>query len=466
MPRTLQQMIWDDHVIDTYPDGTCLLAVDRQMIYEGTSFQAFEALKISKRPVRRPAATLATPDHMVPTHDRSPQAMRSGSRHLVEALDRNCRDHGIFHIPLEDRRQGIVHVVGPEQGFTLPGLVLVCADSHTSTHGAFGALAFGIGTTELEHVLATQTLTQRPSRSMRVTVDGPLAPGVFAKDLALAMIAEIGASGGNGHAIEFAGSAIDALSMEGRMTLCNMAVEAGSRSGLVAPDETTFAYLDGRPFAPVGTAWDQAVAYWRTLRTEDGATFDAEHRLDGTALGPQVTWGTSPEHTVGVDRAVPDPDDAPDAQTADAWRRALEYMDLRPGTAMADVAVDRVFIGTCTNGRLEDIRAAAAVVRGRRIAPGVHAMVTPGSGLVREAAEREGLDVVLRDAGFEWRLPGCSMCFGGAYDSVGDGQRCASTSNRNFENRQGRGARTHLMSPAMAAAAAVTGRITDVRELG
>jgi 3-isopropylmalate/(R)-2-methylmalate dehydratase large subunit len=430
------QKIWDDHVIDTFPDGTCLLAVDRQMLYEGTSYQAFESLRASGRPVRRPGASIAVPDHLVPTKDRARATMTEGSRHMVEALEQNCDDFGIPQIRLEDVRQGIVHVVGPEQGFTLPGLVLVCADSHTSTHGAFGALAFGVGTSELEHVLATQTLTQH-----------------------------VGASGGTGHSIEFAGDAVEALSMEGRMTLCNMAVEAGARSGMVAPDETTYRWLAGRPLAPRGEAWEAALGSWRTLPSDPGAPFDAEEVLDVATLSPRVTWGTSPEHVIGIEDRVPDPANAPSRTRSAAWRRALDYMALAPGTALRDIRVDRAFIGTCTNGRLEDLRAAAAVVRGRSVAAGVRAMVTPGSGLVRRDAEREGLDRVFVEAGFEWREPGCSMCFGSGYDHVRDGERCASSSNRNFEHRQGRGARTHLMSPAMVAAAAVAGEIVDVREL-
>jgi 3-isopropylmalate/(R)-2-methylmalate dehydratase large subunit len=459
------QKIWDDHVIDTFPDGTCLLAVDRQMLYEGTSYQAFESLRASGRPVRRPGASIAVPDHLVPTKDRARATMTEGSRHMVEALEQNCDDFGIPQIRLEDVRQGIVHVVGPEQGFTLPGLVLVCADSHTSTHGAFGALAFGVGTSELEHVLATQTLTQRPWLTMRCTLRGPLPPLLSGKDLALAVIGHVGASGGTGHSIEFAGDAVEALSMEGRMTLCNMAVEAGARSGMVAPDETTYRWLAGRPLAPRGEAWEAALGSWRTLPSDAGAPFDAEEVLDVATLSPRVTWGTSPEHVIGIEDRVPDPANAPSRTRSAAWRRALDYMALAPGTALRDIRVDRAFIGTCTNGRLEDLRAAAAVVRGRSVAAGVRAMVTPGSGLVRRDAEREGLDRVFVEAGFEWREPGCSMCFGSGYDHVRDGERCASSSNRNFEHRQGRGARTHLMSPAMVAAAAVTGRLTDVREL-
>ncbi len=464
-PRTLYEKVFDDHVVETLPDGTCLLAVDRQLIYEATSYQAFEGLRTRGRTVRRPAASLAVPDHMVPTKDRSPAQLRPDSLKLVAALEANCRGAGIFHIGLNDVRQGIVHVVAPEQGFTLPGLVIVCADSHTSTHGAFGALAFGVGTSELEHVLATQTLPQRRSRTLRIGLLGTLGAALSAKDVALAVIATIGADGGTGFAIEFAGDAVSTLSMEGRMTLCNMAVEAGSRSALVPPDETTYEWLEGRPMAPAGRLWEDALAYWRTLVSDPGATFDADVTVDLSALEPQVTWGTSPEHVVGISGRVPDPADAPDETRAASWARALDYMGLEAGTAMREIAVDRVFIGTCTNSRLSDLRAAAHIVRGRRLARGVHGMVTPGSGLVRQAAEREGLARAFEDAGFEWRLPGCSMCFASDYDSVEQGQRCASTSNRNFENRQGFGARTHLMSPAMAAAAAVTGRLTDVREL-
>jgi len=465
-PRTLYDKIWDDHVVETFADGTALLAVDRQLIYEATSYQAFEALRASGRAVRRPAAAIAVPDHMIPTTDRSGDQLGPGSRHLLDSLESNCRDAGIFQIGLDDVRQGIVHIVGPEQGFTLPGLVLVCADSHTSTHGAFGALAFGIGTSELEHVLATQALPQRRSRTMRLSLRGPLPPGVSAKDVALAIIGSIGADGGTGFAIEFAGDAVTSMSMEGRMTLCNMAVEAGSRSGLIGPDDLTYEWLQDRPMAPAGGWWDDAVHYWRTLASDPGAAFDIEDALDVAELEPQVTWGTSPEHVVAISGVVPDPAEAPDETKAAAWSRALDYMGLKPGVAMQDIPVDRVFIGSCTNSRLGDLRAAAEVVRGRRLAPGVHGMVAPGSGLIRQAAEREGLAQRFRDAGFEWRLPGCSMCFGSSFDRVAEGQRCASTSNRNFENRQGLGARTHLMSPAMAAAAAVTGRLTDVRQLG
>ncbi len=462
-PETLYEKIWNAHVIERLGDDVCLLATDRQLIYDGTSEPAFDMLREGGHRVRRPSSTLAMPDHSVPTRDRA--TMSRGAIAMVEQLRRNAEAHGITYFGLDDPRHGIVHVVGPEQGFTLPGLVMACADSHTSTHGALGALAFGVGSSELAHILATQTLIQRPSRPMRVELRGNPGPAIHGKDLALAVTGAVGASGGVGHAIEFTGEAVRDLSMEGRLTLCNMGVEAGARSALVAPDEITFAWLKGRPMAPKGAAWDAAVAYWRTLRSDPDAVFAKTVVIDLDGLEPRVTWGTSPDEVTAITGRVPDPKDAPNAAAAAAWRRSLDYIGLEPGTRLQDVRIDRVFIGSCTNSRLEDLRAAASVLRGRRIAEGVRGIVTPGSGLIKRAAEAEGLDRVFVDAGLEWREAGCSMCFGNRYDSVGPGERCASTSNRNFENRQGPGGRTHLMSPASVAASAVAGRLADVREL-
>jgi 3-isopropylmalate/(R)-2-methylmalate dehydratase large subunit len=457
MPKTLYEKIWNSHVVEDLGDGVCLLATDRQLIYDGTSFPAFEMLKAGGHAVRRPSSTLAVPDHSVPTTGRA--AMGGGAKAMVEQLRQYAEDHGIQFFGLDDARQGIVHVVGPEQGFTQPGLVIACADSHTSTHGALGALAFGVGSSELAHILATQTLIQRPSLPMRVELRGAPHRWVSGKDLALAVMGAVGAAGGVGHAIEFTGEAVRGLPMEGRMTLCNMAVEAGARSGLVAPDETTFAWLKGRPMSPQGEDWDAALAYWRTVRSDAGASWSRDVAIEAGALAPQVTWGTSPDEVIDVTGRVPRPADAPNAAAGDAWKRSLEYIGLAPGTPMQDVAVDRVFIGSCTNSRLADLRAAAQVLKGRRIADGVRAMAVPGSGLIKQAAEAEGLDRIFLDAGFEWRDAGCSMCFGSRNDSVAPGERCASTSNRNFENRQGPGARTHLVSPATAAAAALSGRL-------
>jgi len=464
-PRTLFDKIWESHLVDVQEDGTCLLYVDRHLVHEVTSPQAFEGLRMAGRSVRRPAATLAVADHNVPTTDRSAGIADEESRIQVETLAENCAAFGVPYLSMNDVRQGIVHIVGPEQGFTLPGATIVCGDSHTSTHGAFGALAFGIGTSEVEHVLATQTLLQQPAKNMRVSVAGELPVGVTAKDMVLAIIGTIGTAGGTGHVIEYAGDAIQSLSMEGRMTVCNMTIEAGARAGLIAPDETTFRYLEGRPMTPSGDAWEQAVAYWRTLPTDTGAEFDREVTLEAASIAPQVTWGTSPEDVVPITGVVPDPADAADEAKAQAMRRSLDYMVLAPGTPMRDIAVDRVFIGSCTNGRIEDLREVARIAAGRRVAEGVGAMIVPGSGLVKEQAEREGLDRVFTEAGFEWREPGCSMCLAMNADKLAPGERCASTSNRNFEGRQGRGGRTHLVSPAMAVAAAVTGRLADVREL-
>ncbi|MGB8842969.1 MAG: 3-isopropylmalate dehydratase large subunit [Aliidongia sp.] len=464
-PRTLFDKIWDDHLVDRQPDGTCLLYIDRHLVHEVTSPQAFEGLRLGGRAVRRPDATLAVVDHNVPTLDRAAGIADPEARLQVETLERNAKTHGITYFGMDDIRQGIVHIIGPEQGLTLPGITLVCGDSHTATHGAFGALAFGIGTSEVEHVLATQTLIQRPAKNMLVEIEGETGPGVTAKDIVLAIIGAIGTAGGTGHVIEYAGPAIQALDMAGRMTICNMSIEGGARAGLIAPDETTFAYLCGRPLAPKGGAWEQAVAYWKTLPSDPGARYDRIVRLDAAMIAPQVTWGTSPEDVLPITGTVPDPADAPDEARRASMRRALDYMGLVPGQKLAEIPVQRVFIGSCTNGRIEDLRAAAAVAQGRKVADGVSAMVVPGSGLVKEQAETEGLDRIFLEAGFEWREPGCSMCLAMNADKLAPGERCASTSNRNFEGRQGRGGRTHLVSPAMAAAAAVRGHLTDIRDL-
>ncbi len=468
-PRTLYDKLWDAHVVHMEPDGTALIYIDRHLVHEVTSPQAFEGLKATGRRPWRTGSVLAVPDHNVPTTDRDKGIADPVSRLQVATLDANCAEFGLTEYPMDDPRQGIVHVIGPEQGFTQPGMTLVCGDSHTSTHGAFAALAFGIGTSEVEHVLATQCLWQKKSKSLLVKVEGDLGPGVTAKDIALAVIGKIGTAGGTGHAVEFGGSAIRALSMEGRMTLCNMAIEAGARAGLVAADEKTVEYLRGRPYAPKGELWDAAESYWRGLASDPGAAFDAVVELDAAEIRPQVTWGTSPEMVVPVDGRVPDPAEAPSAVKKGDWERALGYMGLEPHTPMADIAVDKVFIGSCTNSRIEDLREAAAVVRalsGRGVAANVRlAMVVPGSGLVKRQAETEGLDRVFREAGFEWREPGCSMCLAMNADRLEPGERCASTSNRNFEGRQGQGGRTHLVSPAMAAAAAIYGHFVDVRNL-
>lgn len=465
-PQTLYDKLWRSHLIREESDGTALIYIDRHLVHEVTSPQAFEGLRLAGRPLWRKESILATADHNTPTTTQKVIADPI-SRLQVETLDENCRAFGVMEFPMGDARQGIVHVVGPEQGATLPGMTVVCGDSHTSTHGAFAALAMGIGTSEVEHVMATQTLLTQRSRTMQVRVEGVLPRGVTAKDVALAIIRQVGTAGGTGHAIEFAGSAILSLSMEGRMTLCNMAIEAGARAGMVAVDGTTLDYLKNRPFAPKGVLWDQAVAYWRTLYSDEGAVFDRVVTLEAGQIVPLVTWGTSPEMVVGVDGVVPDPETELDPVRREGMKRALEYMGLRPLTPIQDIAVDKVFIGSCTNSRIEDLRLAAAVVRGRKVAPGVKlAMVVPGSGLVKAAAEKEGLDVVFREAGFEWRNPGCSMCLGMNDDRLSPGERCASTSNRNFEGRQGAGGRTHLVSPAMAAAAAVMGHFVDVRTLG
>ncbi len=467
--RTLYDKLWDSHVVHRADDGTCLLYIDRHLVHEVTSPQAFEGLKLAGRPLWRGSANLAVVDHNVPTTDRSEGVAGITdeiARLQVETLDLNARAHHLTYFDIADRRQGIVHVIGPEQGATLPGMTVVCGDSHTSTHGAFACLAFGIGTSEVEHVLGTQTLVARPMKRMRVRIEGAAGRGVTAKDLVLAVIGRIGTAGGTGYAIEFAGSAVRALSMEGRMTMCNMSIEAGARAGMVAVDETTIAYLRGRPMAPQGAEWDQAVALWRTLVSDDNASFDAEVLLDAGSIKPHVTWGTSPEMVTTIDGRVPDPEREKDAVRREGYERALVYMGLVPNTPITDIRIDRVFIGSCTNSRIEDLRAAASVARGRRKADSVRqVMVVPGSGLVKTQAESEGLDRIFRDAGFEWREPGCSMCLAMNDDRLEPGERCASTSNRNFEGRQGTGGRTHLVSPAMAAAAAIAGHFVDVRQL-
>ena len=464
--KTLYDKLWESHAVQVDEDGTAMLYIDRHLLHEVTSPQAFEGLRAAGRKPWRVGANLAVADHNVPTGDRASGIADPVARRQVQTLDTNARFYGLTYFDMHDRRQGIAHVVGPEQGATLPGMTVVCGDSHTSTHGAFGCLAFGIGTSEVEHVLATQTLLDRKSKAMLVHVDGLLESGVTAKDIALEVIGRIGTAGGTGYAIEFAGPAIRALSMEGRMTLCNMAIEAGARAGMIAVDETTIAYVKGRPYAPAGAQWKKAVAYWKTLHTDAGASFDRVVLLDAAGISPQVTWGTSPEMVVAVDGRVPDPGAERDAARREAMSKALAYMDLAPDTLIADIRIDKVFIGSCTNARIEDLRSAAEVVRGKRRAASVKlAMVVPGSGLVKAQAEREGLDRVFREAGFEWREPGCSMCLAMNADRLEPGERCASTSNRNFEGRQGAGGRTHLVSPAMAAAAAIAGCFVDVRKM-
>ena len=464
-PRTLFDKIWDNHLVDIQPDGTGLLYIDRHLTHEVTSPQAFEGLRMTGRKVHRPDATIAVADHNVPTSDRSHGIDDPESRLQIETLERNVKEFGVPYFGIDDIRQGIVHIIGPEQGLTLPGMTIVCGDSHTATHGAFGALAFGIGTSEVEHVLATQTLIQRHAKNMLVEVSGALGFGVTAKDLILNVIGGIGIAGGTGHVIEYAGEALRKLSMEGRMTICNMSIEAGARAGLIAPDDVTFEYLKGRPYSPKGAAWEQAVAFWRTLPSDPGAHYDRVVKIDAGAIAPQVTWGTKPEHVLPITGIIPDPADEPDEERRNSMLRALDYMGLKAGTRMVDVEVDHVFIGSCTNGRIEDFREAAKVVKGKKVSSHVRAMAVPGSGLVKHQAEEEGIDQVLIAAGFEWREPGCSMCLAMNADKLEPGERCASTSNRNFEGRQGRGGRTHLVSPAMAAAAAVTGRLADVRDL-
>ncbi len=465
---TLYDKIWNAHLVEAQQDGTCLLYIDRHLVHEVTSPQAFEGLRMAGRAPRAPQKTLAVADHNIPTTDRSGGVAAiadAESKLQIETLEANCAEFGIEYLAMDDIRQGIVHVAGPEQGFTLPGLTIVCGDSHTSTHGAFGALAHGIGTSEVEHVLATQTLIQAKAQNFRINVVGQAPAHVTAKDIALAIIGEIGTAGGTGCVLEYAGPAIEALSMEGRMTLCNMSIEAGARAGLIAPDEKTFAYLQGRPKAPQSADWDKAIAYWQTLKSDADAVFDKEITIDAANLPPLVTWGTSPQDVVAIDGAVPDPAQIDDEARRRATERALDYMGLSAGTPMQDIAIDRVFIGSCTNSRIEDLRAAAAIAKTGKVADSVDAMVVPGSGLVKQQAEAEGLDKVFVAAGFEWREPGCSMCLAMNADRLAPGERCASTSNRNFEGRQGRGGRTHLVSPEMAAAAALAGHFVDIRKL-
>ena len=470
-PRTLYDKLWDEHVVHVEPDGTTVLYIDRHLVHEVTSPQAYEGLRLAGRKPWRVSSIVATADHNTPTTDwhRGLDGVTDPtSREQIDTLDANIRKHGAAaYFPFLDKRQGIVHVIGPEQGATLPGMTVVCGDSHTSTHGALGALAFGIGTSEVEHVLATQTLLMKKAKNMRVRVSGALPAGVTAKDIVLAIIGKIGTAGGNGHTIEFGGSAIRALSMEGRMTVCNMAIEAGARAGMVAVDDKTIDYVRGRPLAPAAADWEVAVAHWKTLHSDDGAAFDRVVDIDAASISPQVSWGTSPEMVCAVDACVPDPAREPDPIKREGIERALKYMGLAPNTPITEIRIDKVFIGSCTNSRIEDLRAAAAVVRGRHVAGSVRlALVVPGSGPVKAQAEREGLDRVFKDAGFDWREPGCSMCLGMNADRLEAGERCASTSNRNFEGRQGAGGRTHLVSPAMAAAAAVAGRFVDIRAFG
>ncbi|MYM38305.1 3-isopropylmalate dehydratase large subunit [Duganella qianjiadongensis] len=466
MMKTLYDKLWESHVVKAEDDGTTILYIDRHLVHEVTSPQAFDGLRAAQRAPWRVSANLAVADHNVPTTGRDQGIADPVSRLQVETLDSNAKSYGLTYFNMNDKRQGIVHVIGPEQGATLPGMTVVCGDSHTSTHGAFGALAHGIGTSEVEHVLATQTLLQKKSKAMLVQVDGALPAGVTAKDIVLAIIGKIGTAGGTGYCIEFGGSTIRALSMEGRMTVCNMAIEAGARAGIIGVDDTTINYVKGRPFSPVGPHWDRAVEYWRTLHSDAGARFDLVVTLNAAEIKPQVTWGTSPEMVLAIDGRIPDPDHEKDEVKRSAIEKALVYMDLKPNTAISDIRIDKVFIGSCTNSRIEDLRAAAEVVRGKQRASNVKlAMVVPGSGLVKEQAEREGLDRIFRDAGFEWRDPGCSMCLAMNADRLDPGERCASTSNRNFEGRQGQGGRTHLVSPAMAAAAGIAGHFVDVRSL-
>ena len=464
-PKTLYDKIWDAHLVAEEADGTGLLYIDRHLVHEVTSPQAFEGLRMAGRGVRAPEKTVAVPDHNVPTSlDRAKGIDDEMSRIQVDALEKNAKDFGITYYGVDDVRQGIVHIIGPEQGWTQPGMTIVCGDSHTATHGAFGALAHGIGTSEVEHVLATQTLIQKKSKNMKVEVKGQLSPYVTAKDITMSVIGETGTAGGNGHVIEYCGEAIEALSMEGRMTVCNMAIEGGARAGLIAPDEKTFEYVMGRPHAPKGAAWEQALAYWKTLFTDEGAHFDKIITLNAPDIAPVVTWGTSPEDVLPITGIVPNASDF-EGGKVEAAERSLNYMGLTPGTKLSDVAIDTVFIGSCTNGRIEDLREVAKVMEGKRVKDGIRAMIVPGSGLVRAQAEEEGIAQKLQEAGFDWRMAGCSMCLGMNPDQLAPGERCASTSNRNFEGRQGRGGRTHLLSPAMAAAAAITGKLTDVREL-
>ncbi len=467
-PQTLFEKIWNDHIVHQGQDGTCLIYIDRHLVHEVTSPQAFEGLKMAKRKLRRRDATLAVADHNVPTsHNRTNVAAikDADSRLQIQTLEENTKEFGVTYFGMNDKRQGIVHIIGPEQGMTQPGMTIVCGDSHTSTHGAFGALAFGIGTSEVEHVMATQTLIQKPAKTMRITVDGELGAGVTAKDVILAIIGKIGTAGGTGYVIEYAGNVISGLTMENRMTICNMSIEAGARAGIIAPDAKTFAYIKGRPMAPKPEHWDKAVAYWSSLPSDAGASYDEEVFLDAKDIAPLITWGTSPQDVLPITGSVPDPATITDAAKKTSMERALDYMGLTPGTKFEDVPVDHVFIGSCTNARIEDLREVAKIVDGKHVSSSVQAMIVPGSGLVKEQAEAEGLDKIFIAAGFDWREAGCSLCLGMNEDRLKPGERCASTSNRNFEGRQGRGARTHLMSPVMAAAAAITGKLTDVRKL-
>ena len=462
-PKTLFDKIWTDHLVKQRDDGTSLLYIDKHLVHEVTSPQAFEGLKISNRPVRRPSATVAVADHNVPTIDRE-NIKDEQSRIQVQTLANNTKEHGIEYFELTDKRQGIVHIIGPEQGITQPGMTMVCGDSHTSTHGAFGALAFGIGTSEVEHVLATQTIVQKPAKNMRISVNGALPFGVTSKDLILYIIGQIGTAGGNGHVIEYAGSSVQSLSMEARMTVCNMSIEAGARAGLISPDQTTFDYLTGRPYAPADEHWAKALDYWSTLPSDADAHYDKEIIINSLEIDPMVTWGTSPEDVVSVQGLVPDPSSAKTENKKKSMQRSLEYMGLTSGTKITDIKLDKIFIGSCTNGRIEDLRNVAAIVKDKKIADHVEGMIVPGSGLVKKQAEEEGLDIILKDAGFDWREAGCSMCLGMNPDQLKPEERCASTSNRNFEGRQGRGGRTHLMSPELAAASAIKGSIADIRE--
>ena len=464
-PKTLYDKIWDEHIVSSNDDGTSIIYIDRHLVHEVTSPQAFEGLRIAGRKVRRPEFTLATADHNVPTMDRDKGISDPESKLQVETLEKNAIDNGITYLPMSDKRQGIVHIVGPEQGFTQPGMTIVCGDSHTSTHGAFGALAWGIGTSEVEHTLATQTLIQSKAKNMCINISGKITDGVTAKDIVLAIIKRIGTAGGTGFVIEYTGEAIRNLSIEGRMTVCNMSIEAGARAGLISPDETTFKYLKGRPLAPSETDFDDALKYWRSLASDEGAHYDEKIEIDVNEIIPQVTWGTSPEDVVSIDGFVPDPNNETNPDKKKSIERSLDYMGLAPNTRIKDIRVDKVFIGSCTNGRIEDLRAVSLIAKGRKVADSVHAMIVPGSGLVKEQAEKEGLDKIFIEAGFDWREPGCSMCLAMNADKLEPQERCASTSNRNFEGRQGRGGRTHLMSPAMAAAAAINGKLTDSRDL-
>ena len=462
--QTLFEKIWDEHIVHKQDDGTCLIYIDRHIVHEVTSPQAFEGLRINNRTVHRTKSTLAVVDHNVPTINRANGITEESSRIQVETLRANCHEFGVTLFDIDDKRQGIVHIIGPEQGFTLPGMTIVCGDSHTSTHGAFGSLAFGIGTSEIEHVFATQTLIQKPAKNMRITVKGTLSAGVSAKDMALAIIREVGTAGGTGHVIEYTGEAVRTLSMEGRMTLCNMAIEAGARAGLIAPDQTTFDYIKGRPMAPKGDEFERAVSYWKTLFSDKDATYDKDIVVNIDDIVPLVTWGTSPENVIEITGVVPSPDDFDSEEKKTSVQRMLDYMGLTPGMKIQEIMIDKVFIGSCTNARIEDLREAAKIVQGHKVADSVHALIVPGSGLVKEQAEKEGLDKIFIEAGFEWRDAGCSMCLAMNADKLEPKERCAATSNRNFEGRQGREGRTHLMSPAMAAAAAIQGCLSDVRK--